>query len=156
MYPRWLLSLTVLLLLGGCGTGPPAGEQPAPPGGQGTGTAASGSASASPSSSPGKGGCGPRSLVATVRQQPAPQCLAVGDVLHITTETSPQQPWSLPVSSDESVLQCEARPLTDGATTATCTARRRGNATVTTTTAAFAGDPHGPPQTQWEVRVQVT
>ncbi|MFG1645626.1 hypothetical protein ACGFMK_35550 [Amycolatopsis sp. NPDC049252] len=119
-----LLSLPLLLLLGGCGTGPPAGEQPTPPAGQGTGTAASGS----PSSPPGKGGCGPRSLVATVRQQPAPQCLGVGDVLYITTESSPQQPWSLPVSSDESVLQCIARPLADGATTATCTARRRGAA----------------------------
>ncbi|WP_284740315.1 hypothetical protein [Amycolatopsis sp. RTGN1] len=155
MRPRLLLSVTVLLLLGGCGASPPAGEQPAPPGGEGTGTAASGSPSASPSSSPGTGGCGSRSLVATVRQQPAPQCLNVGDVLYVTTETSPQQPWSLPVSSDESVLQCLPRQLSDGATTATCTARQRGNATVTTTTAAFAGDPHGPPQTQWELHVQV-
>lgn len=154
MCPR-LLTLAVLLLLGACGAGPAAEQSPAPPNGHGTGTAATGSPSATTPSPSGKDRCGPHSLVATVRQQPAPHCLRVGDVLYITTETSPQQPWSLPASSDESVLQCIPRALTDGATTATCTAHRRGTATVTTTTAAFAGDPHGPPQTQWELHVTV-
>jgi hypothetical protein len=79
----------------------------------------------------------------------------VGDVLSITTETSPQQPWTLPASSDESILRCAARPLTDGATTATCTALRHGKATVTATTTAFAGDPHGPPQSQWQLQIQI-
>lgn len=156
MCPRLLLSLAVLLFLGGCGTGPTGGQQLGPPGGQGTGTATTGAASATASSTPGKGGCGPRSLVATVRQQPEPQCVRVGDVLYVTTETSTHQPWTLPTSSDDSILRCVARPLADGATTAICTALRRGNATVTATTAAFAGDPHGPPQSQWQLPVQIT
>ncbi|QKV80675.1 hypothetical protein [Amycolatopsis sp. Hca4] len=148
-----LLPLAVLLLLAGCGTSPPGGRQPD---GQGTGTATTGTASATTSSTPGKPGCSPQSLVATVRQQPEPHCLRVGDILTITTETSPHQPWTLPASSDESILRCVAHPLADGATTATCTALRHGTAEVTTTTAAFAGDPHGPPQSQWQLRVEVT
>jgi hypothetical protein len=99
--------------------------------------------------------CGPITLTASQGVQPAPVCLRRGATLHITTEPSPHQPWSLPLSSDTSVLRCAAHRLPGGAAAATCTARRLGTATITTCTSAFAGDPHGPPQYLWQVQVTV-
>ena len=157
-------SWAVLVLAAGCGSAPPPGQPLPPSGGQGTGTATTGGPqpSTSPppppssSSSPtGSARCGARRVVASVREQPEPQCLQVGASLRISAEPSPRQPWSLPASSDESVLRCAARLLPDGAAAATCTAMRHGTATVTTSTAPFAGDPHGPPQTQWHLVVNV-
>lgn len=99
--------------------------------------------------------CGPQNLVATTQEQPTPICLTVGVSVHVTTQPSPHQPWSLPTSSDESVLHCSAQRLVDGAAAATCTALRAGTAIVSTGTVPFAGDPHGPPQSQWELHVTI-
>ena len=158
-------SWAVLVLAAGCGSAPPPGQPLPPSGGQGTGTATTGGPQPSTSTSPpppsssssptGSARCGARRVVASVREQPEPQCLQVGASLRISAEPSPRQPWSLPASSDESVLRCAARLLPDGAAAATCTAMRHGTATVTTSTAPFAGDPHGPPQTQWHLVVNV-
>ncbi len=147
-----MTTLTFLLTLTGCGIPP---GQPAPsPSGHGTGTTVTtiGASTATPTPA---GRCGPRTLTATPSVPPAPQCLTVGDVLRIRMPDSPAEPWSWPVSSDASVLRCTARQLPQGAAEAICTGRRAGTATVATSTAPFAGDPHGPPPSQWQVTIAV-
>lgn len=88
--------------------------------------------------------------------QPAPICLHPGDLLTLGAQPSPTQPWQPPTSSAPATLRCDSRPLADGALTATCHALGLGTASVSTTTAAFAGDPHGPAQYTWTLTVHVT
>ncbi|MGW4528600.1 hypothetical protein [Amycolatopsis sp. NPDC004378] len=147
-----LTTLATLLALTGCGT--PA-EQPATTSsGQGTGTTVATTHTTTTTPTPADR-CGPRTLTATPSTPPAAQCLTVGAVLRIQMPDSPAQPWSWPSSSDDSVLRCAARQLPQGAAEAVCSGRRAGTATVTTTTGPFAGDPHGPPQTPWQVTITV-
>lgn len=87
--------------------------------------------------------------------RPDPVCLPVNGLLHITSDPSPQQPWAALLSSDPKVLSCASQVGKDGAVTATCTPHLAGTVTITTMTAPFAGDPSGPPQYQWTLRVTV-
>jgi len=57
---------------------------------------------------------------------------------------------------DRAVLDCMTTPVPDNGFTATCHAVRAGTVTLTTMTAPFAGDPHGPPQSVWQLTVRVT
>ena len=109
---------------------------------------------------PGPGSSNPSSepateLTVSAGSTPPPQQLPVGGTLHLTSQPSPNQPWAAFASSDESVLRCESTQHSDGSVTGTCTALAVGAATVSTTTAPFAGDPHGPPQYIWRVDVTV-
>jgi hypothetical protein len=99
--------------------------------------------------------CGSVTLVARTGERPAPVCLRRGATLRVVTEPSPRQPWSLPASSDRSMLRCVSRRRPEGAAVATCRARRAGTVTVATQTAPFAGDPHGPPEYLWQVTVTI-
>jgi hypothetical protein len=152
MRPMSMLWMTTLLLIAaGCGGNRPAGP-PSTSAGPGTGTVITGS---SPPSATTNTGCGPHTVTAKPYEQPAPVCLTVGASLHITTQPSPNQPWDLPTSSDESVLACTASRFGDGAAEATCAAVHPGTALVTAATDPFAGDPHGPPQAQWQLHVTI-
>lgn len=97
----------------------------------------------------------PSTIAARIGERPAPVCLRVGQSLTISTAASPAQPWQPMTASDASVLACTSQPAEQGALTATCRALRPGTATVSTTTAPFAGDPHGPPQYIWTLTVHV-
>jgi hypothetical protein len=94
----------------------------------------------------------------TIRRggQPAPIRLHPGDVLTLTASGSPIQPWQPPTSSDPATLRCDPHTLPDGALTVTCHALGVGTATVSTRTAPFAGDPHGPAQHTWTLTVHIT
>ncbi len=94
-------------------------------------------------------------ITAQAGDQPAPICLHPGETLTITTQSSPAQPWLPMTTSDAAVVVCTSRPLANGALTATCHALQPGTATVSTTTAAFTGDPHGPPQYTWSLTIHV-
>jgi hypothetical protein len=102
-------------------------------------------------------GCTPARATITARagDQPVPVCLHPGHTLTITTEPSPLQPWQPMTSTDPAVLMCSSQPLPQGARTATCRALRPGTATVTTITAPFSGDPHGPAQHTWTLTIHV-
>ena len=52
-------------------------------------------------------------------------------------------------------MTCVSTTHADGSVTASCRAKAGGVVTLTTTTAAFAGDPHGPPQALWRLDVTV-
>ncbi len=88
-------------------------------------------------------------------EAPRPICVTVGSTLRITTEPSPLQPWAPLESTDTAVIRCQSYRSAEGAITGTCVAAHAGKATVSTTTAAFAGDPHGPPQFSWQLPVTV-
>lgn len=88
--------------------------------------------------------------------QPTAICLHPGDVVTLTAPGSPIQPWQPPTSSDPAILSCASRALAAGALTATCHALGVGTATVSTRTAPFAGDPHGPAQHTWTLTVHIT
>ncbi len=143
------------------------------------GLAACGGAStgATPSGEAGRGSASPASTVSPIPQQPGPAggscgaarrivvdpsapaqrvCLRVGEVLQLSTPASLHQPWQPFASSDAQVLECRPGNAAEGAAAATCTARRSGGATVSTATAAFTGDPHGPAQFAWWLAVDVT
>jgi hypothetical protein len=100
-------------------------------------------------------GCAPATLTIVKGTPPAPVCLAAGADLNLTSEASPLQPWSALDSSDPAVLSCHSTGHPDGSITATCHANKPGTATLTTVTAPFAGDPHGPAQYQWQLTVTV-
>lgn len=151
-------SLLLLVLVAGCSSTPSTGASGSPSEispSAGTTPDASPSPSAS-SHSPG-GPCQAGSVSETARrgQVPAPLCLEVGATLRVGAEPSPRQPWMPLTSSDEAVLRCVSRPAPGGSIDATCTAVRPGSATVSTVTAPFAGDPHGPPQFRWALEVTV-
>ena len=97
----------------------------------------------------------PASITARFGEQPRPVCLRVGQHLTITTQPSPTQPWQSMTTSAAAVLECTSQLDDQGALTATCSALRPGTATVSTTTAPFAGDPHGPPQHTWTLTIHV-
>jgi hypothetical protein len=86
---------------------------------------------------------------------PQPVRLPTGASLRLSSEASVHQPWSALHSSDEAVLTCRSTAHPDGSISALCQALAPGQATLTTTTAPFAGDPHGPPQYQWRLVVTV-
>jgi hypothetical protein len=135
---------------GGSGSGGSGSAQPA-------GTARADPPAASDTASQGASGCLPAPAVITARtgEQPAPVCLRVGASLTITAQPSPAQPWQPMTTSNPAVLACTSRAADRGALTATCRALAPGTATISTTTAAFAGDPHGPPQYTWTLTVHV-
>jgi hypothetical protein len=88
--------------------------------------------------------------------QPGPICLHPGDAVTLNAQPSPLQPWQPPTSSDPDTLACTSQPLGNGALTATCHALRPGTATVSTTTAPFAGGPQGIPQWIRTLTIHVT
>ena len=87
---------------------------------------------------------------------PAPSCLRTGATLRLTADPSPAQPWQPLVSSNPTVLRCQSQPAAEGSIAGSCLAVSTGNATLRTSTAPFAGDPHGPPQYEWELAVTIT
>ncbi len=76
-------------------------------------------------------------------------------MLRIDAPVSPRQPWQPFVTSNPQAIACTTRAGQDAAATATCRALRAGSATVSSITAPFAGDPHGPMQQLCELEVQV-
>jgi hypothetical protein len=113
-------------------------------------------ATAAPSNTP-SGRCVADASRVTVTPGESPRtvCLRVGAVLRIDAPASPRQPWQPFVSSDAQVLSCATEQGPDGVATATCRALRPGSSMVTTTTAPFAGDPHGPMQQRWQISAQI-
>jgi hypothetical protein len=97
----------------------------------------------------------PAALTARFGEQPRPVCLRAGQSLTITMPPSPGQPWQSMTTTDAAVLACTSQAADQGARTATCRALRPGLASVSTTTAPFAGDPHGPPQYTWTLTIHV-
>jgi hypothetical protein len=164
---RHLLVLAVAVpLIASCG-GP---DQPAgggsgstgPPGSTGSPPVAGGSGSTGSTGTPGPAptGTGGRcadgtTITARVGAAPAAVCLTRGGSLLVRTEPSHLQPWAPLASSDESIVRCRSRRLADGAVEATCTAVGPGTATLSTSTAPFGGDPHGPPQDTWRLPITV-
>ena len=103
------------------------------------------------------GGCA--SVIAVAIQpagRPAGICLPVNGILRLAADPSPRQPWDQLASSDSAVLACVSQSSSNGSVTGACTALHPGTATVSTMTAPFAGDPHGPPQYLWHIAVTVT
>jgi hypothetical protein len=173
---RTLLLATLLALSSGCagaGAAQPAG---APQGaGSGAGSAGSGGSGAAgtaraippatgsssapagaPSPSGGADCAAPPATIAIVPgHEPAPVCLRVGDTLTITAPPSAAQPWQPMKTSDAAVLACASRQEDQGALTAVCHALRPGAVIVSTMTAPFAGDPHGPAQFMWTLTIHV-
>jgi hypothetical protein len=147
--------VAALVAVTGCAAS--AGEQTANSSGGGAASAASTVTpppSPSPASSP---GCASAGRV-TVQTGTSPQaiCLSVGREVLLDAPASPHQPWQPFASSNPDVLVCTSAPTNDGGATANCRALRPGTASVTTTTAPFAGDPHGPPQYTWQLTVTVS
>jgi hypothetical protein len=102
-------------------------------------------------------GCtSPGQVTARPGQDPGPVCLSGGRDLRLDTPSSTLQPWQPFTSSNPRVLDCKSTVDSNGAAHATCTAGQRGVAVVSTHTGPFSGDPHGPPQTSWQVSVTVT
>ncbi len=157
----------ILLLLASCastgsgsgsGVSSSTGENPGSVGSaQPAGTARPGSPSTSATPSSGASGCSdaPAAITARTGEQPAPVCMRVGATVTITAQPSPAQPWQPMTTSDAAVLACTSKAVDQGALIATCRALAPGTATVSTTTAPFAGDPHGPPQHMWTLTIQV-
>ncbi|TDP98075.1 hypothetical protein [Labedaea rhizosphaerae] len=100
--------------------------------------------------------CHRRSLRIEPGDKPAPVCVREGDELPFRSSASPHQPWLPLTSSAPAVVRCSANPAPDGGIAGTCTAVAAGHATLSTSTSPFAGDPGGPPQFGWQVRVTVT
>jgi hypothetical protein len=120
-------------------------------------TVGAGATSPSQSSPPVPQQCTPgvRRLTIDRAQPPTPICVRVGATLMIEAPASPLQPWQAFHTSNPALLSCDTQQSSDGAATTTCHARRQGNATLSTSTAAFSGDPHGPAQQLWLLAVTV-
>jgi hypothetical protein len=157
--------LLALLLTGGLFACSP--SQPAPPastvstsdtrGTAGTTapTAPSTTGDVAPSGTP-LAGCPSGTVTLDIDATPtAPLCLRTAATLHLTAQSSPHQPWQPLVSSGPGVLRCQSHPAADGSLTGTCVAVAPGSAALHTSTAPFPGDPHGPPQQDWNVTVTV-
>lgn len=159
---RTLLLATLLMLSAACASGEQAASSQQ--GADSSGSAAPGGTSRaippvpSPSASPSpSSGCAaaPVAMAIRIGQQPAPVCLRVGDTLTITAPPSPAQPWQPMNGSDASVIACTSQHADQGALTAVCHALSPGTAKLSTMTAPFAGDPHGPPQFMWTLTIHV-
>jgi len=158
-----LIGGLTLVLLASCANGAPgptAGSQPNSGSASPAGTARPAPASsASPrASGTGSATCGSTGAPLIIRpgDQPNPVCVHPGDILTLTAAPSPTQPWQPLTTTDPATLACTTRTGADGALTATCKALRPGAATVSTGTAAFSGDPHGPAQYFWTLTVNVS
>jgi hypothetical protein len=97
----------------------------------------------------------PSTITARTGDRPRPVCLRVGQSLTINSQASPTQPWQPLISSNPAILACTSHSADHGTVTATCKALRSGTAAASTTTAPFAGDPHGPPQYAWSLIIEV-
>lgn len=82
-------------------------------------------------------------------------CMHVGGTMTITAPPSAAQPWQPMKTSDATVVACTSHQENQGALTGVCHALKPGTAIVTTMTAPFAGDPHGPAQIMWTLRIHV-
>jgi hypothetical protein len=94
-------------------------------------------------------------LTAQPGDHPAPVCLHPGDTLTITAQASPLQPWQPAISTNPAALSCTSQRQAGGALTIVCHALHSGDAAVSTTTAPFSGDPHGPAQYTWTLSVRI-
>lgn len=152
------LGVSAAVVLAACG-GTAGGQPPnASPGGRGTGSAETArptQPSTAPPSSAGQ--CRDDAhLTVDPAHPPAPICLRVGHVLHVSTTVSPHQPWESLASSDPGVVTCESTHVADGAVQAACTGQKPGTTIISTQTMPFQGDPHGPAQVMWQITVTVT
>jgi hypothetical protein len=101
-------------------------------------------------------GCGSGERITIHQAQPPqPVCLPIGATLSIDAPASPLQPWQPFTTSNARLITCTTTVSRDGSATGTCRALRPGQATITTTTAAFSGDPHGPAQQLWQLAVTI-
>lgn len=163
---RTLLLVTLLAFSAACasaGAGQPAGAPQGAGSGSGAGTRSAGSGGSAapagttravPSASSGCVGA-PTAINVQQGREPAPVCLSVGDTVTITAPPSPTQPWQPMATSNAAVLACTSRQETQGALTAVCRALKPGAVIVSTMTAPFAGDPHGPAQFRWALTIHV-
>jgi hypothetical protein len=131
-------------------TSPTAGGAPSTTGGRSTSSATGG-----PAPAPGGTCAGPPSVRIAAGAAPEPVCLPVNGMLRLTADPSPHQPWGPLVSSNPKILSCTSEPGDAGAVKGVCVPHLPGTVTVSTTTGPFAGDPHGPAQFRWELRVTV-
>ena len=145
----------LMLLLAACANGPNAGAAAGSTGSAGPAGTGRPQPTSTPATEPASCPYDGRPIAIGRGAHPAPVCVHPGDVLTLTADPSPTQPWQPATSSDAAVLRCDSRQLADGALAVTCHAVAAGTVTVSTTTAAFAGDPHGPPQHTWTLTVQV-
>jgi hypothetical protein len=111
--------------------------------------------SVQPTPTPGGACLAPGSLRITAGTVPEPVCLPINGSLRLTSDPSPHQPWGQLVSSNPKILSCTSEPGPQGTVSGVCTPHLPGTVTVSAMTAPFAGDPHGPPQFLWELRVTV-
>jgi hypothetical protein len=154
---RMVSCLPALLLLAACATGNPTtggGNRSGGSAGPATTARPAPGSAAPPAPTPGCA-AGARRITIEAAQPPPPVCVRVGATLIVDAPASPVQAWQPFVSSDAGRLSCATRLAPDGAATGTCHAVRPGQATVTTTTAPFSGDPHGPAQQLWQLTVTV-
>lgn len=167
LFVRALLMGAMLVLLGACASAGAsqgsasgsAGSGGSAAAGDSTGPVPSASSTGpapSPEPSP-AGECAPAPAVITIRigHQPPAVCLRVGDSLTITAPSSAAQPWQPMTVTDASVLACTSQRGDQGSLTAVCRALKPGVANVSTMTAPFAGDPHGPAQFMWTLTIHV-
>lgn len=152
------ICVATIATIAGCATHAGRDQSQSPPASGGSATpAAIGMPTTSGQPAAVTSGCAhPTQLRVSPTQAGGPVCLPVGHQLRIDTPTSPHQPWQAFVSSDPGVIECTSTTGPDGAATATCRALRTGSATISTATAPFTGDPHGPPQMTWTLTVHVT
>jgi hypothetical protein len=134
----------------------------APPSGTTTGSTTATSAGTStpstttgPSTSP-PAGCRSGAVAVEIHAAPPQRmCVLVGATIVVTAESSPRQPWQPLQTTDAGVLRCDSHPAVEGSIAGGCVALAAGSATLHTDTTPFAGDPHGPPQLEWELAITV-
>jgi hypothetical protein len=146
-------------------TGPASGTVPSssgsavpttgPIGGPPLSTTTTSNTTGGPTVAPGAACGAPASVRITAGVVPGPVCLPVNGSLRLTSDPSPHQPWGQLVSSNPKILSCTSEAGAQGAVSGVCTPHLPGTVTVSTMTAPFAGDPHGPPQFRWELRINV-
>jgi len=111
--------------------------------------------SVQPTPAPGGACLTPGSVRITAGAVPEPVCLPINGSLRLSSDPSPHQPWGQLISSNPKILSCTSESGPQGTVSGVCTPHLPGAVTVSTMTAPFAGDPHGPPQFRWELRVTV-
>jgi hypothetical protein len=90
------------------------------------------------------------SLQVTAGAVPAPVCVPVNGVLHLTADPSSRQPWGPLTSSEPKILTCTSQPGAEGSVDGVCRPHLPGTVTVS---ALLTGD--GRPPFRWELRVTV-